>query len=149
MSWFFRKPKHKQVTSVSQVKATIREFFLDSQIPNSHDISEDLGCPPISNDVAEREEEESDKRVEKIAHLVPLLHGYSTLFAEAFSSNFSKAMSGDNPEHELPPMMSAALNKASRKLMEDVLVHLLIGSVSQMVDLEFLEIPRHPIKRKR
>lgn len=151
MSWFKRKPKYAQITSVSQVKAHLREFMLDTQIPNALNISEELGCPPISDDVAEREEEESDKRVTRIEPLIPLLHGYSMMMAEVFAKNFSNAMisEGEGEPPALPPVMKVALTKASRKMLEELMVHLLMGAVSQMVELEFLELPERPVKRKR
>ena len=61
MSLFKRRaPKYKKITSVKQIKTHLREFILDSQIPDGDSISVELGCSPISDELLEREEEESD-----------------------------------------------------------------------------------------
>ena len=132
------KPKFTKLTSVKDVKAKVREFILDSQIPNPHEIAEVLGCVPISDDVAEREEEESDKRVEQVAFLIPLLYGYSTLFAESFIKDAHVTAS----EEFTPEMakMVAGITRATQHVLEDAMAHFLTGAVSQLVDLELLVV---------
>lgn len=137
-----KKAKYEQITNVNQIKAHLREFILDSQIPNSESISRDLGCPPISDELYEREEDESELRVEQISHLIPLLYGYSSLFSEAFVASIDvpeEMISSENKKSTL------AITRAVQAMFEDAMSHLLIGSVSQMVDLGLLELP----KRKR
>ena len=136
----WRKPKYKQITTVTQIKAHLREFILDSQISNAEQITKELGCPPISDELLEREEEESDRRVERISFLLPLLYGYSTLFSEAFVSTMAPEHGADT---ELGTKLAMeALTKAVQHAFEDAMSHLLIGSVSQMVDLGLLEVPK-------
>lgn len=135
-----KKPKYKQITTVNQIKAHLREFILDSQIPNGEDISRQLGCSPISDEILEKEEQESDLRVDAISHLIPLLYGYSALFSEAFVTTIS------HPEEFLknPDMIKIMkdFNKMNQQMFEDAMAHLLIGSVSQMIDLGLLESPK-------
>jgi hypothetical protein len=136
-----KKPKFTQVTSLSKVRAQVREFIMDSQVPEAMEISERLGCPPISDELVEREEQESEKRVGRIDFLIPLLYGYSALFSEAFITSLSDSLV--DPKTPMTPetkRLMHNLNHATKSMMEDVMAHLLVGSVSQLVDLEFLQV---------
>jgi hypothetical protein len=141
MSWFKRhRPKYKKIRSINQVKVHIREFILDSQIPDGDLISVDLGCPPISDELLEREEQESDTRVERISFLIPLLYGYAALFSEAFVHTLRPPISITED-----PDLSKLVDKMTvetKKIFEESMAHLLVGSVSQMIDLGLLELPK-------
>jgi hypothetical protein len=133
-----KKPKYQQITNVQQIKAHLREFILDSQIENGAEIAEDFGCPIISDELLEKEEEESHRRVDEISFLIPLLYGYSTLFADAFVSNMNIPHSDDPRMHKL----IHELTDSTKQTFEAAMSHLLIGSVSQMVDLGLLKLPK-------
>jgi len=122
--------------SLADLSNRIRGFVLDSQIQNANELSELLGCAVISDEVQEREEEESDKRVEKISYLVPLLFAQVHLLSEA-AVEYQK---GTLPEElgEIPE----DIWRESRKMMEQVSLSALMGSLSQLVDMGLLEIPR-------
>jgi hypothetical protein len=139
---FFKRstPKYKKITSVKQIKTHLREFILDSQIPDGDSISVELGCSPISEELLEREEEESDLRVEKISFLIPLLYGYAALFSEAFVSTMAPPESLMK-EPEMAKMVDG-MTRETRKVFEESMAHLLVGSVSQMIDLGLLELPK-------
>ena len=77
--WIKRKPK-KDIT-LADVTNRIRGLILDSQIQNAHELSLILGCAALSEEVQEREEEESDKRIAKISYLIPLLFAQAHLLA--------------------------------------------------------------------
>lgn len=140
MKFFKRKkPKYAKITSVKQIKAHLREFILDSQIPDGDAISVELGCSPVSEEVLEREHEESDARVEKIGFLVPLLYGYAALFSEAFVSVSPSAHDHENPEME---KFYDHIAEITKHALKEPMAHLLVGSISQMVDLGLLEIPK-------
>lgn len=137
-----KKPKYQQINSVKAIKAHLREFILDSQIPDGDDISRALGCSPISDELLEKEEEQSDLRVDQISFLVPLLYGYAALFSEAFIASMpkpKKMLPIADQMHNHPSHQSAAIMSNH---LEEVMAHLLIGSVSQMVDLGLVELPK-------
>jgi hypothetical protein len=133
---FGKKKKAEFNLSLAEVTARLRGFILDSQIQNAHELSTILGCSSLSDEVAEREEEESDKRVEKINYLVPLLFAHSHALAEG-AVEFQRST--------LSPEVKGLPDEVwweSRKMMEQIAVSTLIGSVSQLVDMGLLEIPR-------
>lgn len=128
--------KVRREPSLSDLNARLRGFILDSQINNAHEITSILGCSALSDEVAEKEEEESDKRLERIAHLTPILYAHSQSLAMG-AVEFQRAnLPDDFPE--LPDEMWWD----SRKLMEQVSTSALMGSISQLVDMGLLEIPK-------
>jgi hypothetical protein len=130
------KKKKKKIWTINDVSAKLREFILDSQIQNSHELSVILGCGKISDELAEKEEEESEKRVARISHLIPLLFAHSHALAEG-SIEFQKT--------NLPPelrTLSDEMWQESRKLMEQIAMSALVGSVSQLVDLGLVKLPK-------
>lgn len=136
-----KKPKYATITSPQQIKAYIREFMFDTQIPDAYEASELLGCPPISHDVQDKYEQESELRVERISALIPLLYGYAAMFATATADSAPHSMV-ENDE-KLEPMAAKlleALDQTTKKMLEDYMSHLLIGAVSQLVDLEFVTL---------
>jgi hypothetical protein len=133
--WFKKKIDPQNIT-LSDITNRIRGLILDSQIQNAHELSLILGCAAISEDVQEREEEESDKRIAKISYLVPLLFAHVHLLSEG-AVEFQK--------ENLPEDMDDIPDDLwweSRKMMEQVSLSALMGSVSQLIDMGLLEIPR-------
>lgn len=122
--------------SLGDISPRLRGFVLDSQIQNAHEISVLLGCSVISDEVAVREEHESDKRVEKISYLIPLIYAYSRTLAEG-TAEYQKL---NIPEElaNMPPEIWVE----SRKMMEQFAMSILIGSISQMIDMNLLQIPK-------
>jgi len=131
-----KKPKYQEITNLNQIKAHLREFIFDSQIENAAEIAEDFGCPIISEELIEKEQEESTRRVENISPLLPLLYGYSALFADAFVSNLNLPEVSDPRMHKLMHELTAS----TKQTFEEAMSHLLVGSVSQMVDLGLLNL---------
>lgn len=133
MSWFKKKVYE---ISIAEINARLRGFLLDSQINDAYEISLILGCAPISIEVAEKEEEESEKRVEKMSHLVPLIYAHSQALAQG-SIEFQRS---NLPENF--PTLPDEVWWDSRKLMEQVSTAAMLGSISQLVDMGLLEIPK-------
>lgn len=133
MKWF---KKRSPEPTVAEINARIRGFILDSQVTDAHDISVILGCGPISEEIAEKEEEESDKRLDKISHLMPMIYAHS----QALSQGSIEYQRTNVPEslQSLPD----ELWWDSRKLLEQVSSAAIVGSIAQLVDMGLLEIPK-------
>lgn len=133
MRWFNRGYKEP---SVSEINSRLRGFLLDSQINHAHEISLILGCGSISEEVAEKEEEESEKRIENISHLMPLVHVYSV----ALSSGAVEFQRSNLPS-ELKNLPDEVWWD-SRKLMEEVSAAAILGTLAQLIDLGLLQLPK-------
>lgn len=133
---FKKKKKEHNVPSIAEISSRLRGFIMDSQIQNGHELSVILGCSNISEELQIHEEQESDKRLEKIAHLVPLLYAY----AHTLSEGAVEYQRSNTPEAlgELPD----ELWWESRKMMEQVALSALMGAFSQIIDMDLLKIPK-------
>lgn len=137
MKRFKKKPKAE--LSFAEINARLRGFILDSQINNAHEIAVILGASVSSPEVMEKEEEESEKRVERISYLIPLIYAVSHALSEG-AVEFQKSTIKDlGPD--IPTIPDEMWNE-SRKLMEQVAVSSLLGGVSQFVDMGLVEIPK-------
>lgn len=132
MQWK-RKPK---TVTLADVSSRIRGFLLDSQITDPHELALTLGCSPISDEVALMEEDESDRRVADIGILTPLLYSYAHALAEATIEHQRNSLS---PEMEKLPK---EVWEYSRKLIEQVAISVLLGAVSQLVDMKMLQLSK-------
>jgi hypothetical protein len=139
---FKKKKKLDKLSSINNmldVKNKIREFFLDTQSPDANQMALILGCVPISDEVMEREEEESDKRIERIAYLFPLIDSYSDLFSQAYirvNLSDAEALPAEMQEH------FHELQSQSRLAIEEAFNQILMGAITQVVDLSLLEVPK-------
>lgn len=135
MKWFKKKKQEEELT-IGEVTNRIRGFILDSQIQDAHELSVILGCSSLSQELQEREEEESDKRVSRISYLIPLLYAHSHAIAEG-ATEYHK----DNIQEELKNIPNE-LWLESRRTLEQLSMSSLMGSISQLVDMGLLEIPK-------
>lgn len=141
-----KKKKYGYDISASEITERLRGFILDSQIHNGHEISVILGCAVSSDEVMDKEEEESDKRVERISYLVPLIYAMSHALAEG-AMEYQRAVFTDSAPKEAAHTVNSELWIESRKLMEQVAMSALLGAVSQLIDMGLLEIPKQ-LRRK-
>jgi hypothetical protein len=135
-----RRNKKKDELTLADVTNRLRGFILDSQIQNAHELSVILGCSPLSDELQEKEEEESDNRVDKIGSLIPLLYAHAHVLAEG-AVEFQRANVKNDALKNLPDEMWWE----SRKLMEQMALSVLLGSVSQLVDMGLVTVTK---KRK-
>jgi hypothetical protein len=131
----FGRNKKKKSIPMHEFSERLRGFILDSQIQEAHELSVMLGCSVISEEVAEKEEQESDKRVDKISYLFPLMFQHSHVLAEG-AVEYQRKVLKDSAK--FPDEVWAF----SRKMMEQIAVAALVGSISQLVDMGLLEVPK-------
>jgi len=129
-----RKRSKDKLPNVQEIYARIRGFILDSQIDNPHELALALGCSKISEDVAEMEEDASDERIDKISYLAPLL----IFFAKTIAEGLIESQRKDTPVDEIPPEIWAN----TKRLIEHTAISAMTGSVTQLVDLGLLEVPK-------
>jgi hypothetical protein len=134
----FRRKKDKGIP-LEELAGRLRGFILDSQLQEAHEVSRMLGCSIISDEVARKEEQESDKRVDKISYLFPMLHQYSHLLSEG-ASEYQKKVITDS--HKFPDEVWSF----SRNMMGQISIAALVGSISQLVDMGLLEVPKKVVK---
>lgn len=125
-----KRLKDSELT-ITEITNRIRGFLLDSQIQNAHELAVIVGCSPISDDVADREDEESDRRLSEVAHLIPILYAYSHTMAEA-ATEYQRANMDDSLK------IPDDVWRFSRKLTEQISMSALLGAVSQLVDMGVL-----------
>lgn len=133
---FFLGRKFK---SRADVKNALRDFLLDTKAPNAYEASLDLGCLPLSLDVLEKAEDESDKRVDKIAHLLPNITSYAVAYSDAVLSRVL------DKSEELPDELEGPVMDLLDKfhiLIEESMGNVMIGAISQLVDTKQLLLPR-------
>jgi hypothetical protein len=134
MKIFKKKPKDR-VPPMAEINNRIRGFIMDSQMQNSHEIAFILGLPPISDEIAEKEEQVSDDRVERIEYLIPILYAHAHTLAEASIEYQKTALEGADD-------MPKEVWTFGRKMLEQATLSALMGSTSQLVDMGLLEIPK-------
>lgn len=130
------KKKRKDTLTIGEVTSRLRGFILDSQIQNGHELTVLLGCSALSDEVAEREEEESDKRTERIGYLIPLLYAFAHSLAEGAVEYQRSNLTGELKD------LPEEIWQESRRMMEQVSLSAILGSVSQIVDMGLLDIPK-------
>lgn len=145
MNWkFWKSKKNMGELTFAEINSRVRGFILDSQINNAHEIALILGASASSFEVMEKEEEESEKRVERISYLTPLIFAYSHALSEG-AVEFQKTNLKN--EMEEPPTIPDEVWLESRKLMEQVAISAMLGGISQLIDMGLLEVPK--VKRRR
>lgn len=138
---FKRKSKLPSI-SLAEINARLRAFIMDSQIQNGHELSVILGCSVLSEELQIHEEQESDKRLERISYLIPLMYALAHTLAEG-ATEYQRA----NVSEELKEIPDALWSE-SRQIMEQLSLSVLMGAVSQFIDMDLLEIPKH-IRRSK
>jgi hypothetical protein len=139
---FFRKKNQLPDLSLAEINNRLRAFIMDSQIQNGHELSVVLGCSILSDELQEHEEYESDKRLEKISYLIPLMYAFSHTLAEG-ATEYQRANTSEELK-ELPD----DIWWESRKVMEQLSLSVLMGAVSQLIDMNLLEVPKHSRRKK-
>lgn len=118
--------------------SSTRNFILDSNLEDPQDLFEILGLPPISDEVLEMEQRESEERIGRVAVLSPALEAYAMTMATAITTNLAKVTATAN-NGEIDADTATRWVLFSRTL-EGSIYAALLGSMSQMVEHELVEI---------
>lgn len=125
-----------------------REFIKDTghQAPDENHILALLQIPPISDEVAEMENEASTRRMAEVEHLLPAMNSFSKLFATGSVLHEQAHLPEEVAEHLPEGIMQAQVDS-----LHVFGVQLLLGTLSQFVARGFLVLPTkpEPVKRRR
>jgi hypothetical protein len=145
MSWFKRKKKFEFDADrfAAEVMYRVRGLFLDSQLQDAFSLSVIAGTTAVSDEVAEMEQQDSDKRVQKIEHLIPLILTQTYSISKAMAElEKAKAIGKDV---EVPDEFWELYQSRN----QDMTLAAVVGCIAQMVDIGLLTVgPRRPnVKR--
>jgi hypothetical protein len=132
---FRRKKKSHTKLTIAEVSTRIRGFIIDSQIQDGHRLAELAGCSSISPELQEHEELESDDRVDRIEDLIPILFAHAHILSEA-ATEYQKA------QLEHSSKVPQEIWQFSRRMTEQIAFSTLVGSLSQLVDMGLIDIPK-------
>jgi hypothetical protein len=139
---FFKKKRITPDISLAEINARLRAFIIDSQIQNGHELAVILGCSAQSEELQMHEEQESDKRLDRIEHLVPLLYAFAHTLSEG-ATEFQRS----NISEELKNLPDEIWWE-SRKVMEQLALSVLMGAISQLVDMGLVDLPKRFGRKK-
>lgn len=137
----FWKRKHKERKRVEikslPLPVLIRQVIYDTMLMPAEEIAYAMGLPPISEDVAEMEERESQKRLEKFAELIPFIDSHADIAAKIAASAY---MIEDEEEGygELEKLGVEDLEQLTR-LFRLVALSSSISCVSTLISLELIK----------
>jgi len=84
-----KKPKTKHIRiDHPTLPVLIRQVIYDTMLMPAEEIACIMGLPPISDDVAEMEERESQKRLERFATLIPFIDSHADIAAKIAASAY-------------------------------------------------------------
>ena len=110
MGLFKKKKKVTKILNIS-MPTLIREAIFDSIFDDVAALGHSMGLPPISDEVADMEEQASQKRLERFSNLLPLIEAHSDIAARIAAAAYELEMLGEHPE--------------SKPLIEEDLIHII------------------------
>jgi hypothetical protein len=142
---FFRKKRIELDLDAltTEVMFRMRGLLLDAQLEDAFALSVISGTSMVSNEVAAKEQEESDRRYARISHLYPLIFAHTYHIAKSISE-LQKVKLGKWAEEMDPEEWEHVVSTTQQIAIASV-----VGSLSQMVDLNLLTVgPRKPRSTK-
>ena len=127
---WWKKPKRVKVIDIGN---SVRSLLIDSGIPNIDFFDAALGIHAASNDVIEKEIEESETRLSNIAPIMPIVYAYCALIKDASTAAIVEEM---NAPEEQKEAISAVINKFAMGISLGAAT----GILSQLVDHGFVNL---------
>lgn len=142
MKWFkklFKKNKNKVKFEVKTeflalpVTTLLRNALYDSLLTEPEVIAHKLGLPGISEEVAEKEEEASEERLDKIALLMPLIEAHAELSARIALAGYSSVVPIDTESEEMKEMIM--------EFFKTISFSAVTSALASLVDLGLIDVP--------
>lgn len=127
---WWRRPKKIRTIDVGN---SVRSLLLDSGIPNIDFFDGALGIHAASEDVIEKEVEESETRLSNVAPIMPIVYAYCALIKDASTAAIVNEM---NVPEEQREAISAVINKFAMGISLGATT----GILSQLVDHGFVTL---------
>jgi hypothetical protein len=97
---FLRRKKRKLTVTQVPLSVLMRQIVYDAMLTPTEGIAEMMGLPPISDEVAEMEEDAHQDRLSKIAALLPFIDAHADILAQVATSAYM--LDADKEEAEVP-----------------------------------------------
>jgi len=87
---FKRKKKVREQVKINHIPlpVLIRQVIYDSMLMPAEEIAIAMGLPPISDEVAEMEEQASEERLEKFSQLIPFIDSHADIASKIATSAY-------------------------------------------------------------
>lgn len=85
---FWKRKKRKITVTQVPLSVLMRQIVYDAMLTPTEGIAEMMGLPPISDDVAEMEEEAHQDRLSNIAALLPFIDAHADILAQVASAAY-------------------------------------------------------------
>ena len=132
---FRRKKKVKKVEVKNiPLPILIRQVIYDSMLEPSEGIAEAMGLPPISDEVAEMEIEDSQKRLERFSKLLPFIDSHSEMASRICASAYAI----EDEENSLSSLGDIDMDGIT-SLFKVVAISSTISCISTLFNLGLLE----------
>jgi len=133
-----KKKKKKSRVEIKHVPLPIlmRQAIYDSMLEPAEGIAEALGLPPISDEVSEMEELESQKRLERFASLIPFIDSHSDLASRITAAAYLL----DDDDQDLDVLkLGADVEEKLVDLFKLVAISSSVSCISTLFNLGLLE----------
>lgn len=134
---FFRKKKPAELDSdmlMAEIMYRMRGMFLDSQLQDAFALSVIAGASYVSDEVAEREQQDSDKRFSRIEYLMPLIVAQCYQVAKATTELHRTKMGSES--NEAPDEYWDYYFSRSHQIA----IASVTGAICQLVDIGLLSL---------
>ena len=98
--WLFNRDREEPFVTELPVTVLNRWFLYDTGIGKENELAEVIGLMRVSDEGDAKEREDSDKRVEQIAYLLPFVDHISNLTSEVVAESQKKLMLEDGVPDE-------------------------------------------------
>jgi hypothetical protein len=85
---FWRRNKRKITVTQVPLSVLMRQIVYDAMLTPTEGIAEMMGLPPISDEVAEMEEEAHQDRLSNIAALLPFIDAHAEILAQVATAAY-------------------------------------------------------------
>ena len=132
----FKRKRKRERTEVKHIPLPIliRQAIYDTMLEPSEGIAEAMGLPPISDEVAEMEVADSQKRLERFSKLFPFIDSHSDMAARIAAA----AYSFEDEDDQLGSLGDIDIEKIT-SLFKVVAISSSISCISTLFNLGLLE----------